>query len=234
MIAREGLPFILIGFALTLVLILGASRWNSGWLFGFSVAVGILTLFTTFFFRDPSRTPEPIPGALVSPADGTVIRVDTVDSPAYIGGKAVKVSIFLSVFNVHVNRVPASGRVDYVKYNPGKFFAAWADKASELNEQTEIGMTTVGGQRIIFKQIAGLIARRIVCRLTPQEDVQAGERFGMIRFGSRAELFAPAESSINVKRGDKVAGGKTIIGFLPAPIGMGQPPEQTRASREQL
>lgn len=234
MIAREGLPFIVIGLALTVVFILGASRWNSGWLFGLSVVLGILTLFTTFFFRDPVRAVEPTPGMLVSPADGTVIRIDTVDSQAYIGGKAVKVSIFLSVFNVHVNRVPASGRIDYVKYNPGKFFAAWADKASELNEQTEIGMTTFEGQKIIFKQIAGLIARRIVCRLTPQEAVEAGQKFGMIRFGSRAEVFVPVGSTVNVKRGDKVAGGRTIIGYLPVANGMGRPPEPSKAEREQL
>ena len=125
-----------------------------------------------------------------------------------------KVSIFLSVLNVHVNRVPASGKIDYVKYNPGKFFAALADKASELNEQTEIGMTTASGQKIVFKQIAGMIARRIVCRLTPQENVAAGERFGMIRFGSRTELFVPVNTKISVKPGDKVKGGRDDRGIF--------------------
>jgi phosphatidylserine decarboxylase len=233
MIAREGFPFIFIGLALTVLLILGASRWDSRWLFAASMVFGILTLFTTFFFRDPNRSFEPEMGALIAPADGTILRVDTLENHPFIAGKVTKVSIFLSVMNVHVNRVPATGRIDFVKYNPGKFFAAWADKASELNEQTEIGMTLPNGQRIVFKQIAGLIARRIVCRLTPQEEVAAGERFGMIRFGSRTELFVPADSKIAVRPGDKVKGGKTIIGYL-APVNSGKAPsaQTAKADRE--
>jgi phosphatidylserine decarboxylase len=235
MIAREGFPFIFSGLALTILLILGASRWDSRWLFAASITFGVLTLFTTFFFRDPNRSFEPATGVLISPADGTILRVDTLESHSFIDGKVTKVSIFLSVMNVHVNRVPASGKIDFVKYNPGKFFAAWADKASELNEQTEIGMTTESGQKIIFKQIAGLIARRIVCRLMPQEDVAAGERFGMIRFGSRTELFVPADSKIAVKPGDKVKGGKTVIGYLPAVSSSQAPSAQTaKVNREQL
>jgi phosphatidylserine decarboxylase len=142
MIAREGFPFILIGLALTVVLMLIATKYDSNWAFGTAILFGLLTLFTTFFFRDPNRSVPVTPGMLVSPADGKVIRIDTLENHQYVGGKTIKVSIFLSVFDVHVNRVPAEGRIEYVKYNPGKFFAAFADKASELNEQTEIGMTT--------------------------------------------------------------------------------------------
>jgi phosphatidylserine decarboxylase len=232
MIAREGFPFIVSGLALTILLILAASRWDSRWLFAGSIILGVLTLFTTFFFRDPNRSFEPSEGALISPADGTILRVDTLETHPFIGGRTTKVSIFLSVMNVHVNRVPASGKIDFVKYNPGKFFAAWADKASDLNEQTEIGMTTESGQKIVFKQIAGLIARRIVCRLLPQEDVAAGERFGMIRFGSRTELFVPAGSRIAIKPGDKVRGGKTIIGYLPPVISSNA--QTAKANSEQL
>jgi phosphatidylserine decarboxylase len=214
MIARDGYPFILIGLVVTIILILVATKWDSGWIFGIAVVFGLLTLFTTFFFRDPERSVPVTPGMLVSPADGKVIRIDTLDTHQFVGGPTIKVSIFLSVFDVHVNRIPADGRIDYVKYNPGKFFAAWVDKASELNEQTEIGMTTSQGSKIMFKQIAGLIARRIICRLKPEQTVGAGERFGMIRFGSRTELFVPAGSRIDVKVGDMVAGGRTIIGYL--------------------
>jgi phosphatidylserine decarboxylase len=217
MIAREGLPFIFIGLVLTVLCILGASRWDSRVLLVGSIVLGILTLFTTFFFRDPDRQFEPAPGLLVAPADGTILRVDTLETHPFVGGRTIKVSIFLSIFNVHVNRVPSSGKIDYVKYNPGKFFAAFEDKASELNEQTEIGMTTESGQKIMFKQIAGLIARRIVCKLQPEEQVSTGERFGLIRFGSRTELFVPADSRICVKPGDKIKGGQSVIGYLATP-----------------
>ena len=119
--------------------------------------------------------------------------------------------------DVHINRVPIAGTVDYVKYNPGQFFPAFVEKASEKNEQTEIGITTRSDSRVVVKQIAGIIARRIICRLTKGDSVQAGERFGMIRFGSRTELFVPADSRIEVSMGDKVRGAATIIGYLPEP-----------------
>ncbi|PWB75456.1 phosphatidylserine decarboxylase family protein [candidate division GN15 bacterium] len=214
MIAREGWPFILIGLALTVVLILLATRANSFWLFGLSAIFALVTLFVTFFFRDPNRTFAVEPGLLVSPADGKVIKIEQIASHPFIGGPATKISIFLSVFDVHVNRVPASGVIADVKYNPGEFFVAYADKASEKNEQTEIGMTTDSGDRILFKQIAGYIARRIVCRLKAGDTVAAGQRFGLIRFGSRTELFMPASASILVKTGDRVYGGETPMARL--------------------
>lgn len=215
MIAREGLHIILVGFVLTAGLIVVASRYDSKVAFGLSVLFGLLTLFSIFFFRDPVRTVNVEQNGLVSPADGRVIGIEEIDDNPFMGGKALKVSIFLSIFDVHVNRVPATGTIDYVKYNPGKFFAAFKDKASQLNEQTEIGMTSLTGNKIIFKQIAGLIARRIVCNLKDSDNVSAGDRFGIIRFGSRAELFVPLGTEIWVKVGDHVQGGETIIGQLP-------------------
>jgi len=211
MIAREGWPFILIGLVLTVVLILLATRANSQWLFGLSIVFGILTLFVTFFFRDPNRTFAAEPGLLVSPADGKVIKIEQLTAHPFVDGPTAKISIFLSVFDVHVNRVPASGTVNYVKYNPGEFLIAYLDKASERNEQTEIGMTTDSGDRIVFKQIAGIIARRIVCRLKEGETVTAGDRFGLIRFGSRTELFVPTSAEVLVKPGDRVLGGRTPL-----------------------
>ena len=234
MIAREGLPFILGGLLLTVLSVYFATRFDSRWLFGVGVVFGLLTLFTTFFFRDPERDFADAPGVLVSPADGKVIGVDTLAAHPFFSGSVTKISIFLSVFDVHVNRVPATGTIDYVKYNPGKFFAAFEDKASELNEQTEIGMTAANGQRLLFKQIAGLIARRIVCRLTDGASVRAGERCGLIRFGSRTELFVPHDSDIRVKTGDHVAGGRTIIGYLnPSPVSS-TPFEGKKETRGQL
>ncbi len=215
MIAREGLHLILIGLVLITGLVLLASRYDSKVLFVLSLIFGLLTIFTTFFFRDPPRSLTPEPGILTAPADGKILAVEEVLDSTFVGPKAIKISIFLSVFDVHVNRIPASGKIDYVKYNPGKFFAAFQDKASHLNEQTDIGMETSTGHKIIFKQIAGLIARRIVCNLNEGDEVTAGDRFGMIRFGSRAEMFLPPGSDIRVKVGDHVAGGESVIGYLP-------------------
>lgn len=228
MIAREGIPFVLIGLVLTLLSIWGATRWDSRWLFGTALVFGILTLFTLFFFRDPERNFANGPGVLVSPADGKVIDIRTGSGHPFLEGEFTKVSIFLNVFDVHVNRIPSDGSIDYVKYNPGKFFAAFEDKASELNEQTEIGMTTSTGHKIMFKQIAGLIARRIVCRLKDGDKVTGGNRFGLIRFGSRTELFVPSGTALKIKVGDRVAGGETIIGMLPVGSGKVTAMEQRR------
>ena len=215
MIAREGLIFIFSGAVLTVLLILAAAKWDSAWWFAASLVFAVLTIFVTFFFRDPNRTVPDEPGILVAPADGKIVAIDTLENHPFIGGAAVKVSIFLSVFNVHVNRVPTAGVVDFVKYNPGKFLAAYEDKASDVNEQTEIGMTASGGDKIVFKQIAGLIARRIVCRLKQGQSVQTGDRCGLIRFGSRTDLIVPVDSELRVKMGDRVKGALTVMGYLP-------------------
>lgn len=222
MIAREGWTFIIVGVILTIVLIWAAVRWDNWPTFAFSLIFGVLTIFTTFFFRDPDRTIPDGVNLLVAPADGKIVAIDTLDNHPFIGGKTLQVSIFLSIFDVHVNRVPVAGTVDYVKYNPGKFMAAFEDKASLLNEQTEIGLTALGGHKIVFKQIAGLIARRIVCNLKENEKVSAGQRFGMIRFGSRTDLLVPIDSRLDVKMGDRVKGGETIMGVLSGGTGNDQ------------
>jgi len=214
MVAREGLASIFIGAVLTIGFILTAVRYDNKVLLVVSLVFAILTLFTTFFFRDPHRSFTPHDNLLISPADGKIIAIENIKDNSFIGGKAVKISIFLSVFDVHINRIPATGMVDYVKYNPGKFFPAYREKASLYNEQTEIGLTAVSGQKLIVKQIAGIIARRIVCHLKKGEDVTVGKRFGMIKFGSRTELIVPADSKLLVKKGDHVYGGKTAIGYL--------------------
>jgi len=214
MIAREGILLIFIGLVITLLLLGGAARWNSLWLFGVSLVFGLLTLFTTFFFRDPPRTVDVKPNILVAPADGRIVAIDTVPNHLFIGGEAVKISIFLSVLDVHINRVPTAGKIDFVNYNPGKFLAAYKDKASEVNEQTEIGMTAESGHKLVFKQIAGLIARRIVCHLHENDTVQTGEKFGMIKYGSRTDLIIPFDSRLEIKMNDQVYAGETVVGYL--------------------
>jgi len=216
MIAKEGFGAILIGLALTTVLMLSSAWLENGPLSVLAFIAALLTLFTVYFFRDPERRCPRESGQLVAPADGRILGVERIDRHDFIGGEAIKVSIFLSIFDVHINRIPADGRIEYVKYRPGKFFKAFLDKASEENEQTEIGIATELGRPVVVKQIAGLIARRIVCRLTEGDRVDAGARFGMIRFGSRTELFLPVDADVRVKKGEHVKGGETVIGYLAA------------------
>lgn len=212
--ARDGIPLVIVGAVLTALLFFTAAYWSSWWLWGLSVVAAIATVFVIFFFRDPERQCEAhFPGLVVSPADGTIIGLDQVADHDFVGN-AVRVSIFLSLLDVHVNRIPVTGVVNYVKYRPGVFVPAFKDKASEHNERTEIGMVAAGGQRVLLKQIAGVLARRVVCRLTEGDRCEAGLRFGMIRFGSRVELLVPADTALAVGRGDRVKGGRTVIGRL--------------------
>lgn len=166
--------------------------------------------FTLYFFRDPERTPPNRKDVVVSPADGKVLFVKEVLDDRFIGEKANQISIFMSPLNVHVNRIPINGKVDYLKYVPGKFVAAFEDKASEENERMEIGITGING-KIFFTQVAGVVARRIICNLNKGENVKIGERFGMIKFGSRVDVVAPLKWKPMVKKDDKVTAGETIL-----------------------
>ncbi|MBF0544640.1 MAG: phosphatidylserine decarboxylase family protein [Candidatus Riflebacteria bacterium] len=170
----------------------------------------ILALFTLYFFRDPERVIPQDENAIVSPADGTVLKIDDVPNAPFFNGPAKRVAIFLSIFNVHINRSPINGKIVYRNYNPGKFFPANLDKASEDNEQNSIGITD-GDFKVLVRQIAGIIARRIICWNNPGDALEKGERFGLIRFGSRTELYMPPGTTIEVKPGQKVQGGSTVI-----------------------
>ena len=173
----------------------------------------VIAAWTAWFFRDPHRKDPSDASAVVALADGIILGVtNAVPYPRFLPGQAQRVSIFMSVFNVHVNRIPFSGCVRDVNYNPGKFFAAFAEKASLENEQTAVHLETDGGVKIVFVQIAGLIARRIVCRLAQGDRVRRGERFGLIRFGSRCDLYLPDSVEICVKKGDRVYAGESVIG----------------------
>lgn len=204
-VAKEGYPFILVAlFCIILVWIVGL--WPLEFFFA---PVGV---FVVAFFRDPERTPPP-DGSICSPADGRVIKVERVTDEKFTGADAMKISIFMNVFNVHVNRVPADGRVLDVRYRPGKFFNASFDKASEFNEQNALILQRPDGSRFAFNQIAGLIARRIVCYARPGDQLKRGERFGLIRFGSRVDVYLPVACRVSVKVGDKVSAGTSTLGY---------------------
>lgn len=211
--ALDGLPFI--GAAGLILIILGviASFTGSNIIWGFTYAEALLLLFIIFFFRDPDRVTPEGEGLIISAADGKVVLIKEVSFPELSDEKLIQVSVFLSIFNVHVNRIPVSGVVEEIKYYPGKFLVAWNDKASLENEQTLISIDT-GTKKIYFKQIAGLIARRIVWKLESGQSVRAGERFGLIRFGSRVDILLPLNSEIRVKVGENVKGGETVIGVI--------------------
>ncbi|KKW36085.1 MAG: Phosphatidylserine decarboxylase proenzyme [Candidatus Uhrbacteria bacterium GW2011_GWC2_53_7] len=179
-------------------------------------SAGLVLLFATNFFRDPDRVIPSGDGIVVSPADGKVIVVKEVDQPEYIGGPSVQISIFMSPLNVHVNRVPITGTVKHLRYVAGEYFAAFADKASEKNEQMIVGMENARG-KVLFKQIAGFVARRIVCELRQDQEVGAGERFGMIKFGSRVDVFVRPSADVSVKIGDVVTAGETILAAYRSP-----------------
>lgn len=208
-VAKEGLPFIFFGLALVLVL------WYFQSLILSSLAL-FCTLFTIYFFRDPERRSDAEDGGLLVPADGKILGIESVDAQdSPLGVPTTKVSIFMSLFDVHVNRIPVSGRILEITYHPGKFFAANRDKASEHNERNRITLETGDGERIVFVQIAGFVARRIACWVKEGDEVQAGQRFGLIRFGSRLDTYLPAGSRIQARRGHKVKGGQSIMGYLP-------------------
>lgn len=170
----------------------------------------ILTSFTLYFFRDPDRVPPSGDNIVVSPADGRVLFVKEVVDEKFIGGSANQISVFMSPLNVHVNRIPISGKVEYRDYFEGSFVAAFEDKASELNERSVTGITSSNG-KILYTQIAGFIARRIVNELSPGDTVILGERFGMIKFGSRVDILAPLNWIPRVEKDDNVTAGESIL-----------------------
>ncbi|MCJ7459916.1 MAG: phosphatidylserine decarboxylase family protein, partial [candidate division Zixibacteria bacterium] len=178
---------------------------------GITVLFVGITFFIVFFFRDPERKIPQGEGVILSPADGKVVEIAPFSENGFLNSGGTKVSIFLSLWDVHINRNPISGVVKYSKYTSGSFNAAFKEKASSENEQNELGLEN-DRVKLILKQIAGTIARRIVCRIKEGDQVKIGERFGMIKFGSRAELFLTEKVKISVKLNQKVKAGETIIG----------------------
>jgi phosphatidylserine decarboxylase len=192
-------------------LLLGVTALFLGWR-GIAVFLLALGLFVVYFFRDPERVPPAEPGVVVSPADG---RVMEVVRESWDGRAGQRISIFLAVWNVHVNRSPMAGRVTRVEYRPGRFYAAMRSRASLENEQNVIHLETTHGE-IAFKQIAGWIARRVVCWKSPGDTLSLGERMGMIRFGSRMDVWLPEQAQIVARPGQHVAGGVSILARWPS------------------
>jgi phosphatidylserine decarboxylase len=183
----------------------------------FGVAALVLPAFFLFFFRDPERHVEAGPAEVLSPADGKVM-VAGEPTGSFAAGNWRQVTIFLSPMDVHVNRMPVSGKVTSVKYHPGRFLPAYRPDAGDLNEHTEVTLDH-GGVTIVVRQIVGILARRIVCRVREGDVVSAGGRFGVMKFGSRMDVFVPRDSELRVKVGDRVTAGVTVIAVLPSPAG---------------
>jgi len=212
--AREGLLFIAIAAAVAaggFAFAISRRSWGL-WLAAFVLL--LLALWVAYFFRDPERTGQRGPSLVVSPADGKLIMISEVDEPSFVQGRAVRLSIFMNVFNVHVNRYPVDGVVKHIHYNKGKFLNAASDKSSLENEQMSVGVDT-GRYRILVRQIAGLIARRIVTYSKLGQQVKQGDRMGIIRFGSRVDVFVPVDSKILGKLGDVTTAGVSILAELP-------------------
>jgi phosphatidylserine decarboxylase len=187
-------------------------------LFWPAVAVGVaLVSFSLWFFRDPRRKPPADPTGLtvVAPADGKVLEVSTSDRDDFLGGPACRVSIFLSPLDVHVNRSPVPGTVEHVRYIPGEYLVAWHPKSSERNERSEIGVRHPSGHRVLFKQIAGAVARRVVFHVSEGDRLGLGQRFGIVKFGSRMDVLMPPAAVILVEKGQRVVAGETVIAQLP-------------------
>ena len=214
-IAPEGWPFIAIAWTLAAAASLLAARWGTAWWVVTGV-LAVLAIWVVAFFRDPTRPGPHGERYVLAAAEGKVVMVTEVDEPMYVKERSVRISIFLSVFDVHVNRYPVDGVVELVHYNKGKFLHAADEKASLDNEQSSVGLRGPRG-RVLVRQIAGLIARRIVTDARPGDSVKQGDRLGLIRFGSRTDVFLPlsARPILKVKPGDRVQVGGTVLAEYP-------------------
>lgn len=214
MVAREGVPFILGALALAAAGFALALRQRSWplWLAAFLLLV--IALWVTWFFRDPVRTGARGPEVAIAPADGRVVLIKEIDEPTYVGGPTKRVSIFMNVFDVHVNRYPVTGTVQHVVHVAGKFLNAITEASSVDNEQASVGIDT-GRHRVLVRQIAGLIARRIITDPQPGAHAEQGARMGLIRFGSRVDVFLPPGATLRVRVGERTTAGETVIADMP-------------------
>jgi phosphatidylserine decarboxylase len=215
MISKEGFGTIfVVGLASILISIFAGyflPQWISLLIY---ILLGALTILIIFFFRDPERMAPEGDNLIISPADGKVVFVKDIDEEVYIKGKAKQISIFLSPLNVHVNRNPVSGSLEYVKYHPGEYLMAWTENASELNERADFGVLHPSKTKIFFRQITGFLARRIVYNIAEGDQLTAGDRFGIMKFGSRMDVVVPENVEIKVKPGDHTRAGESILGVI--------------------
>ena len=215
MLTRYGTD-VMVAVAITVVVLFGIGAWTDDrWIKIICFAVGIfLTAFSLNFFRDPERTPDtkgkPLESLIISPADGKIVLIKEVIESEYLGGKATMVSIFMSPLNVHVNRNPVAGIIEHLKYIKGEFRVASDDEAANVNERQNIGVNS-NGRKLFFSQVTGFVARRIVCELKEGDSVKTGMRFGMIKFGSRVDVYFPPSAKILVKEGEIMTAGETVM-----------------------
>jgi len=207
LIASEGLIPTLIPAAFSIGLLVAGIK-------GLSLLLAASAVGIALFFRDPVRTVNAGNSDIVSPADGRVVAVDRKEEKKHLGGSSLRVSVFMSIFNVHINRIPAAARVVEVNHIPGGFKMAHLEEAGLENERTEIVLEDEKGRRSLMVQVAGLVARRIICRLAPGDHVKAGQRFGLICFGSRVDVYLPPEAEPTVSVGDRVKAGISVIGVM--------------------
>lgn len=215
MFAREG--YFTIGLFITLTAMVCTFAWLflANWMvYPISVIMVVLTGIIIYFFRDPDRPLPQDENVVISPADGKVVLIKEIDEPVYIKGKATQISIFLSPLDVHVNRNPVSGKLEYVKYHPGEYLMAWNEHSSELNERADFGVLHSSGTRLLFRQITGFLARRIVYHISEGDELKAGERFGIMKFGSRMDVVVPGNVDIQVKEGDRTSASETVLGRI--------------------
>lgn len=211
MLASEGYPTIIVVLLFAVLVAWGVS-FVDHWLV--YVVYGVLFLLCgliVFFFRDPERNVPTDSNLIVAPADGKIVLIRGTEETEYIGDSVTQISIFLSPLDVHVNRVPVEGELEYLKYYPGKYLMAWEDHASELNERAHFGVKHPSGIKFLFKQITGFLARRIVYNIREGDKLRTGERFGIMKFGSRMDVLVPGSVELSVKEGDKTVAGETIL-----------------------
>ncbi len=215
MFAREGYTTIFVTLIFALI-VSGIARyiephWTAYLLY---TAMALLVAFILYFFRDPDREITAGDNVVISPADGNIVQIKEVNEDRYIKGPATQISIFLSPLDVHVNRIPVTGTLEYLEYEPGMFLAAYDHRASELNERADFGVKHPSGTKIFFRQITGLLARRIVYHIEKGDKIEVGKKFGMMKFGSRMDILVPPEVEVNVSEGEKAVAGETILATI--------------------
>ena len=212
-IHKEGRTFVLSTFIFTIIIVAFAAWYPAWYMYLLSAAALFLFGFMLWFFRFPQRRLEKVEGAVLAPADGKIVIIEEVEEPEYFKNKRLQVSIFMSPLNVHINWMPVSGTIEYFKYHKGKYLVAFHPKSSTKNERTSVVVDT-GQTKILFRQIAGFVARRIVWYIKEGDKKEQNEQFGFIKFGSRIDLYLPLDTKVDVKIGQKVRGGETIIAHL--------------------
>lgn len=214
MFAKEGYSTIFVVFLFSISVAVAVS-FGPPWLgYIFYPLLIIFCGLILYFFRDPKRNPPTDDSLIISPADGRVVLIQETEEHEYMGGPATQISIFLSPLDVHVNRVPVSGDLEYVKYYPGKYLMAWEDHASKMNERAHFGVKHASGMKILFKQITGFMARRIVYHLEEGDQIKVGQRFGIMKFGSRMDVLLPKHIKIKVKKGDRTVAGESVLAVV--------------------